>query len=71
MEKAIMNFQVGDLLRFIRHGAKPDLYCVIVRKFDIFDAEVYWIKPAANHEPFMQEVNFNLCWGGIYEKVSQ
>jgi hypothetical protein len=71
MEKAIMSFQVGDFLRFIQHGAKPDLYCVVVQKLDAYNAEVYWIKPVGNQEPFMQSVNLQKSWSGIYEKVSQ
>jgi hypothetical protein len=66
-----MNFQVGDFLRLIQHGAKPNLYCVVVQKLDVYDAVVYWIKPVATVEPFMQVVNFQKCWSGIYEKVNQ
>ena len=71
MEKAIMNFQVGDFLRFIQHGAKPNLYCIVVQKLDAYNAEVFWIKPAANQQPFTQAVNLQKSWSGIYEKASQ
>jgi hypothetical protein len=64
-------FKVGDLLRFIEHGAKPNLYCIVVQMFDAYNAEVYWIKPAGNQEPFMQSVNLQKSWSGIYEKASQ
>ena len=67
-----MNFQVGDFLRFIRMGAKPNLYCVVMELLELEgQAKVYWLIPADSRESFIQAVDFKHCYSGIYEKVSQ
>ena len=57
-----MNFQVGDFLRFIRMGAKPNLYCVVMELLELEgQAKVYWLIPADNRESFVQAVDFKYC----------
>ena len=67
-----MNFQVGDFLRFIRMGAKPNLYCVVMELLELEgQAKVYWLIPADSRESFIQAVDFKNSWDGKFERANQ
>lgn len=68
-----MKYQVGDILKFIRHGAKPDLYCIILELYPNprykNEAKVYWLYSATG-SPLIQEVNLSVSYHGMYERLS-
>ena len=72
LEKVIVNFQVGDFLRFIPRGEKHVFYCVVTERLEQeSQAKVYWVIPAPESESFIQAVDFKNSWDGKFERANQ